>query len=300
MALGRLGMEEYERTMKALADANVAIYPVDVRGVVPSTMYVKGYVDPTRQQQQTIAESLDASPTGIARRSQSLQVGVTHMEDAHEAMNYFAGLTGGRAYYNRNDIPRVLDDAATDSSRYYMLSYYLDRNHAKPGWHKLKVSVHHQDATVHARNGFFVDKPAQDSSSTKQQDEVTALSSPFEYTALPVNLKWMDTTARGDKRHVRFEVYIPASSELIGKDLNTLDLDVIATAFGGGRDVAGQSSKSIKSQLKPQAQEQIQKFGLTYVSDLDLKPGEYAVRLVVRDNLTGRLGSITAPLKVAP
>jgi VWFA-related protein len=301
MALGRLGAEEYERTMKALATANVAVYPVDVRGVVPQTMYVKGFVDPGRQQQQTMAESLDASPSGIARRSQSLQVGVVHMEDAHEAMNYFANLTGGRAYYNRNDIPRVLDDAADDSSRYYMLSYYLDRSHAKPGWHKLKVSVHHEGVTVHARNGFFVPKPSEEASaSAKQQDESTALASPFEYTALPVNLKWMDTTARGDKRHVRFEVYIPASSELVGTDRNTLDLDVIATALGGNREVAGQSSKSIKSQLKPQAQEQVQKFGVTYVSDLDLKPGEYAVRLVVRDNLTGRLGSITAPLRVGP
>ena len=301
MALGKLGTEEYERTMRVLADANVAVYPVDVRGVVPQTMYVKGYVDPGMQQQQTIAESLDASPSGIARRSQSLQVGVVHMEDAHEAMNYFANLTGGRAYYNRNDIPRVLDDAADDSSRYYMLSYYLDRKNAKSGWHKLKVSVHHEGATVRARNGFFLDKPSEEASpSAKQQDESTALTSPFEYTALPVNLKWMDTAARGDKRRVRFEVYIPPASELVGTDRNTLDLDVIATAFDGTRGMAGQSSRSIKSQLKPQAQEQIQNFGLTYVSDLDLKPGDYAVRLVVRDNLTGRLGSITAPLKVAP
>ena len=301
MALGKLGVEEYERTMKALADANVAVYPVDVRGVVPSSMYSARYKDPGMQQQLTMAESMDGSPSGIARRSQSLQVGVVHIEDAHEAMNYIANLTGGRAYYNRNDIPRVLDDAAADSSRYYMLSYYLDRSHAKPGWHKLKVSVHHQDATVHARNGFFLDKPAQEgSASAKQQDESTALASPFEYTALPVNLKWMDTVPRGDKRHVRFEVYIPPSSDLIGTDRNTLDLDVIATALGGNREVAGQSSKNIKSQLKPQAQQQIQNFGLTYVSDLDLKPGEYAVRLVVRDNLTGRLGSVTAPLRVVP
>jgi VWFA-related protein len=301
MALGKLGAEEYERTMRSLADANVAVYPVDVRGVVPETMYVKGYVDPGRQQQQTMAEALDASPSGIARRSESLQIGVVHMEEAHEAMNYFANLTGGRAYYNRNDIPHVLDDAADDSARYYMLSFYLDRKHAKAGWHKLKVTVRHEDTTVRARNGFFLEEPAREGSpSVKQKDENTALTSPFEYTALPVNLKWMDTSTRGDKRRVRFEVYIPPSSELVGAERNALDLDVIATAFDGSREVAGQSSKGIKSQLKPQALEQVQKFGVTYVGDLDLKPGNYVVRLVVRDNLTGHMGSITAPLNVAP
>jgi len=299
MALGKLGTEQYERTMRVLADANVAVYPVDVRGVVPQTMYVRGYVDPGRQQQEIINQAMDSSPTGIANRSAVLQRGVVHMEDAHEAMNYFANLTGGRAYYNRNDIPRVLDDASDDSSRYYILSYYLDRSRAKPGWHKLKVMVHHEGSNVRARTGFFVPKPSEEGSpSARQQDENTALTSPFEYTSLPVNLKWKDAAKQGDKRRVHFEVYVPPSSELVGGDRNALDLDVIATAFDGSRNIEGQSSKAIKSQLKPQALEQVQKFGVTYISDLDVKPGDYVVRLVVRDNLSGRMGSITAPLHV--
>jgi VWFA-related protein len=299
ISLGRLGAEQYERTMKALADANVAVYPVDVRGVVPQTMYVRGYVDPEWQQKQTLNEAQDSSSTGIAARSAALQRGVVHTEYGHDAMNYFANLTGGRAYYNHNDIQRVLDDASDDSTRYYMLSYYLDRSKVKPGWHKLKVKVERDGVTVRARNGYFVPKPSEEGSpSVRQQDESTALTSPFEYTALPVNLKWMDTAAQGDKRKVRFEVFVPPSSELVGGERNALDLDVIATAFDGTRSIAGQSSKAIKSQLKPQALEQVTKFGVTYISDLDVKPGDYVVRLVVRDNLSGRMGSITAPLKV--
>jgi len=46
--------------------------------------------------------------------------------------------------------------------------------------------------------------------------------------------------------------------------------------------------------------QKIQQFGITYVSDVDLKPGQYTLRLVVRDNVSGRLGSVTAPLTVAP
>ena len=134
----------------------------------------------------------------------------------------------------------------------------------------------------------------------KQQDEGTALASPFEYTALPITLKWMNTASMGEKRRVNFEVYIPPSSGLVGTDLNAIDLDFIATATGGKREIAGQSSKGVRSQLKPEAQQQIQTHGLTYVSNLDLKPGDYAVRLLVRDNLTGRLGSVIAPLHVAP
>jgi VWFA-related protein len=301
MALGKLDAEDYERTMKALADANVAVYPVDVRGVVPQTMYTKGYIDPNRQQAQILAQSQDASPSGIARRSESLQVGVVHMADAHEALNYLANLTGGRAYYNRGDIPRVLDDAADDSARYYMLTFYLDSKRAKPGWHKLKISVARDGASARARNGFFVPKPGhEESPSAKQADEHLAIASPFEYTALSVTLRWADTVPKGDKRRVNFQVSIPPAAGLVGEDLNTLDLDFIAVATGGNGKTAGNSSRSVHTTLKPDALQKIQTYGVTYVSDLDLKPGQYSVRIVVRDNLTGRLGSITAPLNVAP
>lgn len=47
--------------------------------------------------------------------------------------------------------------------------------------------------------------------------------------------------------------------------------------------------------------EQLAKFrekGISYRGALDLAPGEYTVRIVVRDSLSGRVGSIAAPLKV--
>jgi hypothetical protein len=43
-----------------------------------------------------------------------------------------------------------------------------------------------------------------------------------------------------------------------------------------------------------------QRTGLNYNNDLVLPPGEYSVHFVVRDNLTGRLGTVSAPLQVKP
>jgi hypothetical protein len=39
---------------------------------------------------------------------------------------------------------------------------------------------------------------------------------------------------------------------------------------------------------------------MTYHNGLQLPPGEYAVRFVVRDSLGNRIGSVAAPIKVAP
>jgi hypothetical protein len=38
--------------------------------------------------------------------------------------------------------------------------------------------------------------------------------------------------------------------------------------------------------------------GVGFSNALELAPGRYAVRFVVRDNVTGKIGSVTAPLMV--
>lgn len=83
MALGKLDQENYDATMRALADANVAVYPVDVRGAIPPALDKPYYVDPNWQQTKTMKEAMDGTPAGIARRSESLQTGVVHFENAH-------------------------------------------------------------------------------------------------------------------------------------------------------------------------------------------------------------------------
>lgn len=42
----------------------------------------------------------------------------------------------------------------------------------------------------------------------------------------------------------------------------------------------------------------IKQKGIGYHGALSLAPGEYNVRIVVRDSLSGRVGSVAAPLKV--
>ena len=38
--------------------------------------------------------------------------------------------------------------------------------------------------------------------------------------------------------------------------------------------------------------------GVDFRNALDLAPGKYTVRFVIRDNVTGKIGSVTAPLTV--
>jgi hypothetical protein len=50
--------------------------------------------------------------------------------------------------------------------------------------------------------------------------------------------------------------------------------------------------------LSPEKLAQMRQRGVLYKGALELPPGEYTVRFVVRDNLTGRTGSVSGPLKL--
>ncbi len=285
-----LKTEDYVRTMQALADANVAIYPVDVRGIVNPDFEANSsiYLGP--------GPDVFDSMRGVPQRADALRRGVPHLDTNHFAMNDLAHATGGQAFYNRNDIPKMFEAAVADSARYYMLSYYLDRQPSKPGWHKLAVTVSRPGVITRARSGFFFipEPPAQSAADAEAQ---LALFSPFDYTALPLTLRFPGATAAG---RVPFEVVIPPAGELVSNENKSLDLDFLAVATAGDGSVAGQSSKRFRATLNADSVQRIVTTGVTYVGDIGLKAGEYALRVVVRDNLSARVGSVTVPLKVQP
>jgi VWFA-related protein len=285
-------LEDYVLTMQTLASYNVAVYPVDVRGLLTDVDFGSVFIGPGSD---VFNESLRG---GIAESSAALRAGVQHLANTHVAMDNFANATGGRAFYNRNDIPRLFRLAAEDSSRYYMLSYYMDRQQVQPGWHKLNVTVSRKGLTARARNGFFVSSPSE-SETSGAADEKTALSSPFEYTALPLTLRWTNNNAVSDKHRIAFELCILPEAQLAdqgSKGLVNLDFLLIATDSSG--IVVAHSTKNYRATLTPDVAREVSTNGLTYSSQFEVKTGGYAVRFVVRDNVTGRMGSVTAPLRV--
>ena len=54
----------------------------------------------------------------------------------------------------------------------------------------------------------------------------------------------------------------------------------------------------MKGNLSAEAVAKMRVQGMKYSSDLPLPAGDYQVRFVVRDNVSGRVGSISAPLTV--
>jgi VWFA-related protein len=270
----------YERTWQLLNDAEIALYPVDVKGL----------------QSGMPSASLRNPGKNYSRHMQQRQF------DTQSSFQTFAEMTGGRAYYGSNDLEKGFREAVNDSAEYYMLGYYMDRAQTKPGWRKLTVKTKREHVEVRARSGFFVTNAAIDPESSRNSDILSALQSPLDYTSLALVARWnkIEPGKEPGKKHVSYEMRLTPDAGVINDaDNNHVALDFVAMAKSPeGKAVDQPKGQKIDLHLTPERLSAIRQQGVVYRDALDLAPGEYTVRFVVRDDLSGRTGSVAAPLKV--
>jgi len=277
----------YEHTWQLLNDAQIALYPVDVKGL-----------------QNTALPSISAPTTSASMRNpgQTYRRLSWRQMDTQGTFQTFASMTGGRAYYNSNDLVKGFRDAVNDSAEYYMLGYYLDRSQTKSGWRRLAVKVKRDRVEVRARSGFFVTNATVDPENSRNSDISSALQSPLDYSSLALVAIWDKIEPGKDpgKKRVNYEIHVAPDAALIDSaDHNHVVMDFVALAkTPEGKPVDHPTGQKIDVHLALERLPAIRQQGVAYSGALDLAPGEYAVRFVVRDDLSGRIGSVAAPLKV--
>ena len=212
-------------------------------------------------------------------------------------MQSFAAETGGRAFYNTNDLEGAFQRAAYDSSQYYLLGYYRNTAQNKPGWRKLHVKVVKDGAHIRARTGYFVTDTPQKEDKT---DFRLAVSSPMDYTGILFAVRWKQTEpGAADKKNVNFDVVVDHDALWIDDgDRNHMSFQVLALARTATGETAGQLMQTIDAHLKPESLQEIRSSGLGYHGRFAVAPGQYMVRFVIKDNLSGRIGTVSAPLTV--
>ncbi len=271
----------YEHTWQLLNDAQIALYPVDVKGLQTVTMPSASVRNPGKN---------------YARNMSWRQM------DTQGSFETFASMTGGRAYFNSNDLVKGFRAAVNDSAQYYMLGYYLDRSKTKAGWRKLAVKVKRDHTEVRARSGFFVTTATIDPENSRNSDISSALQSPLDYTSLALLVRWdkVEPGKEPGKKHVNYEMHLaPDASVIDDADNNHLVMEFVALAkTPEGKPVDHPMGQKVDVHLTPERLSAVRQNGVAYGGALDLAPGEYTVRFVVRDDLSGREGSVAAPLKV--
>jgi hypothetical protein len=230
------------------------------------------------------------------------KAGATERANTMNAMEQLASSTGGKAYYNTNDLADCFKRAVDDSSSYYLVGYYLDTKNTKPGWRKLKVSLRdkgrEKEVEMRARSGFFVTNATVNPDVQRKKDLDFAVLSPFDSTGLPMTVRWLGTSPDGTNKKVQFGLQLPSNALTLGpKNLLAFDYSAMAYTTKDGKQ-ANSMEKTIQGNIADDRVTQLQAQGLGFKNELSLAPGAYTVRFVVRDDVTGKVGSVTAPITV--
>ncbi len=92
---------------------------------------------------------------------------------------------------------------------------------------------------------------------------------------------------------------VPANAATVdASDNDRLNLEIWYVVRNVKGEDVSHNSKLYNLNLNAAYVAQLQSSGIGYNDTLELPPGQYGLRVVVRDNTTGRVGSVWAPLQV--
>ena len=276
----------YDNLWRMMNDAQIAIYTVDLRSAASGT---------SAAGEDTFTRPYDVGDPQFDTAAQAQW----KKEDTSSTLQLFAENTGGKAFLGGNNLVQTFRQAIQDDSSYYMLGYYVSRTSTKPGWHQISVTISKKGAHARYRNGFFLSRDT--STTSARQDVRLALTSPLDFVGVPVSVTWSGREAgkSAGKTRMQFDLVMPPNFASVDEsDQNHLVVDIAAVARSVNGDVVAELAQRIETHLKSDGLEQIQHSGMTYRNGLQLPPGEYTVRFVVRDSLGNRMGSVAAPIKV--
>ena len=123
--------------LDAARRANVAVYFIDVRGIVTGSAFSSAQ----------FGSPLDTRDVGFANAQIELEV---------QGSENLALDTGGFSVRNANDLDAALGRISRELSSYYLLGFQPSRTGAEGAYRKLQVRVRRLGVTVRARKGYHV------------------------------------------------------------------------------------------------------------------------------------------------
>ena len=264
----RTASTEVFRATHALNDADIAFYPVDARGL----MGVFSTPPSARQQEFATLEDL--------------------MRNI-DTSRIVAEQTGGRAYFNTNDLGGAIKRAAEDSRLTYVLGYTPTHGRWDGRFREIKVRVRRRDIDVRHRRGYYALASEAPSSRDAQKLMAEALDSPLDATGVGLTVSVSNPDTPGN---VVFTIHVEPAAVLLRSDgaMWTGQLDVsMAQTLPDGTLIRSLDA-SVPLRLPESGRQQMLAEGLTFTRTLAVRPDADQVKIAVR-NGAGAIGTVTLP-----
>jgi VWFA-related protein len=325
-----------QETADLLNASQVAVYPVDVRGLIVNPMY-------SAASSRTYQPGSGGS-NHLAPDAKAVQDFIQQQAADHGTMDLIGERTGGRAFYNTNGLDQAMQAALLDGSNYYSLEYAPTNAIYDGSVRRIKVTMDRPGLRLAYRRTYFADDLASGrTGGTAAAETAPVLSSllgamqfgaPSAHELIfaahidamgppaPATREQMDSVipflqAASRNAHERF-VSPQAPLELqryairyavLAKQLDlpvnkgtvyTPDLTFAVLAFDSDGVTLAGLQKTIQDAIPASRIADVERDGYRMLLVADVPVSASWLRIAVEDDRTGRIGSMELRLPLPP
>jgi VWFA-related protein len=275
-------------TINAAIKSNVAIHPIDARGLVA---------------RPPLGDATRASPGGLDMFTGKLAENArSDLERSQDTLYTLAKDTGGKAMFDYNDLSLGIVEAARSVSSYYMVGYYSNNTAADGKFRRVRVTLAGgRTAELTYRRGYYADKAFGSFSANdkeRQLEEALLLENPITDIQIAIEVNYFQITPA--------EYFVPVAIRIPGRELalvrgrnaarTTIDF------IGEVKDEHGITVQNVRDKLAIKLSEdvaaQVARRPVQYETGFTLLPGKYVIKILARDGMTGRIGTFQAPFEI--
>jgi VWFA-related protein len=221
--------------------------------------------------------------------------------NGRDSLFNMAKSTGGELFENFNDLSAAMGQMLRRTGVTYVLAFQPDGLKPDGSFHKLRVELKNapRGTRVVARSGYYApvpykSQPAQVKLLEAASDLMSRDSGEVATSVLatPFNLG-------GPKAHVPVVIEVDGATLLAGKQDPKLPVEVYIYALDQNGSIADFLTQTVGLDLT-KVESQLRQTGLKFFGHVELAPGTYSVRTLVRNGSTGATSLRVTPVIVPP
>jgi hypothetical protein len=228
--------------------------------------------------------------TGAAAQATS-----DRLQQSQDTLYSLAADTGGKAFFDNNDLAAGMVRAQRAVSDYYLIGYYTTNTTQNGRFRRIKIAVPERlSASLDYRQGYYANKEFgkfNGAEKERQLEDALMLGDPITDLTIAMEVNYFQLN--------RAEYFVPVTVKIPGREL------ALAKRFGNEhtvidfvceiKDEMGLTVSNLRDnvdvKLNDSSAADLARRPIEYSTGFTLLPGRYTIKFLARDDETGRIGT---------
>jgi len=272
---------QLQATTNAAIRANVNFFTVDARGLVA---------------QAPLGDASHGSPGGSGMYSgMSARSFTGNFQRSQDTLYALASDTGGKALLDNNDLGQGIANAEKSISSYYILGYYSQNTNLDGKFRRIKITFNGDpSAKLNYRQGYWAGKVFSKFTTAdkeRQLQDALMLGDPITELTIAMEINYFQLNSA--------EYFVPVAMKIPGSELALARRrgaeHTLVDFIGEVKDEYNVTVANVRDhadiKLTGETAAQLVRQPIQYDTGFTLLPGTYSIKVLARDDETGRIGT---------